>query len=529
MMKSFSEVVMSICLVIVDVAVGLSCDQIYPAKPGDTLSSLASQFYGDEQKWTLIKQANPGNPSLSENSKLIDMQIYIPCKNASNQLQALTTDNGVADSLLDQLLTDGITSKNTRPAMKTQSTDTPKEAEAIRSLAAISEDSASLLEELLGEDIVKKDPPMEAKLRIVPVESEQDNSLHDNVITGIDTKASDASIENDDDSRAAVYVRDKGINDAAQASVDTAGYNTDKKSRIMETSRTGEQVNTNVESDNFMPEPDNSADAVRYDKMKNISSVSSAKMTEKEVKLAAIASQEIERLKNDLSAIQSQAELEIETMKSRMEELAQELEETRGADLDSGLENQQQPMSDLGQEQVMEDQVFTQTDQFTQQQLTEEETVQQAQTRIASIQPADFDSDELESQPADVQRSANETLMSMLRIRLIETIASLKSELSAARDANSQEAEDIRAEIEKLESIFEEIETIAAEELEKEKSKVEQLEAQLNSTVKDNTSSDPGRNGNSAEKTPGKLAQKKVNSYTACDKFPNLCKYLESK
>lgn len=69
----------------------------------------------------------------------------------------------------------------------------------------------------------------------------------------------------------------------------------------------------------------------------------------------------------------------------------------------------------------------------------------------------------------------NESIISGLRVRLIKIITSLKADLSAIHDSDTEKAALLISEIEKLESTFEEIESIAAEQLEREKSRAELL------------------------------------------------------
>ena len=225
---------------------------------------------------------------------------------------------------------------------------------------------------------------------------------------------------------------------------------------------------------------------------------------------------EIEQLKNDLSQIQLQAKLEIEAMKSRMEELEQELVEAQRNDANASLNNQVEQFAATQTEQDLGLNDGQQASDVIVEQV-EQEQEQQSDVQIASIEMPDVD--DLGDSASGNKLSPNESLMSVLRLRLIETITSLKSELSATDDSDTQKADLIRAEIEKLESTFEEIESIAAEELEREKSKVEKLEARLNSVKK----------ANSSASLANRESENKKNILDSCKKFPNLCKYLERK
>ena len=230
---------------------------------------------------------------------------------------------------------------------------------------------------------------------------------------------------------------------------------------------------------------------------------------ESESKVTTITSLEIEQLKNDLTTIQLQARLEIEAMKSRMEELEQELEETQRTDANAGLETQQETIAELEQKII-----------------TEEEIFQQVETQVASIEADDPVANGPENLPVAELRSANESLMSILRLRLIETITLLKAELSAADDSDTQEMDMIKSEIEKLESTFEEIESIAAEELEKEKSKVEQLQARLENASSADSSGVSVNDEIKPDQVPRQDVKTKGSVNDECKIFPNLCKHF---
>ena len=195
-MKLISFTVASIFLVTINVAHAQRCDQYYTTKSGDTLSSIAFQFYGDRQKWRLIKDANSTGRSINENNMPIDFRLYIPCENGEAPAQNIAAGDEGEVSLLESLLGDGIIKKPKSAESGSESAINQSDSDAQEPLAemaagdntpaqdlaqenpgqpgadrdstealqnmpaessqAVSSESSVLLEELLGEDIISK-------------------------------------------------------------------------------------------------------------------------------------------------------------------------------------------------------------------------------------------------------------------------------------------------------------------------------------------------------------------------------------
>ncbi len=635
-MKIYSWVVICFHLMMIDIAVGQSCDLFYTTKTGDSLSSLADKYYGDRQKWKLIKEANSNYTAIRENSLPIDLRLYIPCIDDIDNTPVPTVEDQTSQSTLADILGEGITHNRTGLVMPGRAAENPENGETAESSASISAEAASLLEELLGEDIVDKKSMLDVELTKAlnaimqentpatanetdteaqaPVAEEDTDSA-----AGADSEApateaqagiageadqeqaaaetqpqqpaadagSDSAAEADSeapateaqagiadeadqeqaadagsdsatgaDSEAPATEAQAGIAgeaDQEQAAASGGGKDSEDERDPDQADHRAPENTTLTDDDKVLDEETVEEDAQNTgaesgapgnnESLDDTSLIETSEIPDPardELELSPIAAFEIEQLKHDLSAIQQQAKLEIEAMKSRMEELEKELQEAQRKDRDADLDNQQQAIVAIEREQLQysENKIVSTEAQKTrakinsqeralEQKVRELEIAQTAENQIASIKiPEDSD---LENQPIDERASANESLMTILRLRLIETITSLKAELLAAEDSDSEKAYNIRSEIDKLESTFEEIESIAAEELQKEKTKVEQLEARLKSADMVNPSAASNNEKNNIQQ-PGKVQTKeKEITYSSCEKFPNLCKYLEAK
>ena len=710
-MRVISYVILIITVMMSSIASAQNCDLFYTTKPGDTLSSIAYQFYGDRQEWRTIKEANSDNVSIKASAMPIDLLLYIPCVNDAINSQSLIVENIAEEPLLDQLLGDGIinnsNAKNSIKSKQNSSNNT-----AIENSSKLSPESASELEELLGGEIATKKSKLDEDLEKIKAllekgpaalddgvtqvkeeatpaqadsnlgqsndsskrkvetvntedkqveltdstDSEDEISVVDDVDrneneTGAVVKEEDVDAEpvavdeadhqepqsdsnigteveaiaeekQDDSSMQSVEANDEQVGMAEDAdksesgeqtstvedmdlsenqqdvvseenhteieqdiqAVDDKQIKTDSSTQVSELTQSSdtdtmtsvetqddpsavdaenneegqnvvveventddEQVSVDVQGEpetqeivnNEVSEPEFEAEDIEQQSQESdavetsteeILTNASANPGQNDTpsSVTDITAVQIEQLKNDLSAIQEQAKLEIEAMKSRMEELEQELEEAQIPDTDSTVENMDiDQLNQLEFPGSIEENVMIEENAQDQDILVEQTDIDEEQIQIASIEQ--FEVNDLGKDPGNSEASANESLMSILRLRLIDTITLLKAELSAADDSDTSEMEKIRAEIEKLESTFEEIESIAAEELETEKSKVEQLEAKINNIESSTASSQIGNNENNSVQSGNENTQKKASASDSCKTFPNLCKYLESK